>query len=466
MNLLTTFKNYCQEELIINEGEKILLGVSGGPDSLTMLDLFSQIRDDFNLQLYVFHLNHMFRKEAGAEAEFVATVCREYDVKVYIKKIDVPAMAAEKGLSPEEAAREARFNFMKDKAEELDVKKIALAHNRDDNIETILFHIFRGSALKGLTGINPVTEYGDLQIIHPLLDISSYEIEKYCQGLDYKPRRDPSNKETVYVRNKIRHKIIPYIEEEINPGFKDVIVRMAGILKEDEEFLATQAAEEMEKALIDRFENRIVLSIDYMQNLSVVIRRRIIQQVINDLQGQIVDLYYEHLNTADEFIKSGNTGKKIDLPEEIILKRVYNRLIIKQGSFERKKYNYELQLNIPGEVRTPQNRTIKTEIINKSTDWLKLAVKSGICLCDYQKVGQPLYVRTRRNGDEFQPLGMQGMKKLKDYFIDEKINPRKRDKTPLIVDNKQRIIWITEMRMNDKFRVTDKTEEIVKISIT
>ncbi len=461
MSLLEKFRSYCQNNKLIKKEDRVLLGVSGGPDSLAMLDLFSRIQDEFNLQLYVFHLNHMFREEAAQEAAFVAETCKKYKIEAFIRKIDVPALIRNEGLSPEEAARKARFQFMEEKSDELDVKKIALGHNRDDQVETVLLHLCRGSALKGLTGINPLTYYKDKFIIHPLLDISSYKIEEYCKKRGLEPCRDTSNEKTIYTRNKIRHKVIPYIEGEINPGFKDVIIRMAGILREEEDFLEQIAAQKMQEAIIHKKSNKIILSVKYLRELAVVIRRRVIQNIINKLCGEVTDLYYEHLSNIDVFIREANTGKEICLPHGIRMRRVYNKLIIQKGEFENEKHNYNFKLKVPGEVNLPDNSKIKTKLMKKDAQWLQKAVKENTCLCDYDKIREPLFVRTRKPGDKIQPLGMKGIKKLKDFFIDEKVLPEKRDNIPLIVDDPGRIIWIAGMRMNDKFKVTDETENII-----
>lgn len=463
MDLIDKFKDYIKNESLIEADDSILLGVSGGPDSLTMLDLFNRIKDDFNFELVVFHLNHKFRDEATEEAEFVAGVCNKLQIRAIIEEFDVPSLVEKEGLSPEEAARQVRFNKMRNHAADLNVKKVALAHNKDDLVETIFLNIFRGTGLKGLAGIYPVNEMDGLKFIHPLLNMYRQEIENYCQFRNLEPRYDPTNEETIYTRNKIRHDVIPYVEKEINSGLKDVMYQMSSIVREENEFLAQQADKSLADVTIEQDKARIVLSLSGLREMAGVLRRRVIQKVIYSLKEKSVDLYYDHFRAIETLICDSTTGKKLDLPDEIKVKRTYNRIIFRQGKFSPPLHNYSFKLEVPGAVKLPASKCIRTEVGNKEQNWQARAGKAEICFCDAVKVALPLKVRNRRNGDRFCPLGMKGVKKVKDFFIDEKIPNIKRDRVPIVIDNQGRIIWIAGMRMDDRFKVTEKTEEIIKL---
>ncbi len=463
MELINKFKTYIKSKSLIEADDSILLGVSGGPDSLTMLDLFDRIRHNFNLEIVVFHLNHKFRNEAEEEAEFVAEFCSKLRIKAIIEEFDVPSLVEDEGLSPEEAARQVRFDRMKKQADNLNIKKIALAHNKNDLVETIFLHIFRGTGLKGLSGIDPVNEVSGFKFIHPLLNIYRQEIEDYCQYRGLKPRHDPTNEKTIYTRNKIRHDIIPYIEREINPGLKNVMYQMSNIVREENEFLDQQADKELKEIVIKQKKFKIVLSLSGLKEISAVLRRRIIQKVIYRLKEENVDLYYEHFKAVEVLIFDGTTGKKLDLPDNIKVKRVYDRIIFQRGEFSRALNNYSLELEVPGSVELPDNRKLIAECGKKESDWQLQARKEKICFCDAVKVNLPLKVRNRRDGDRFCPLGMEGLKKIKDFFIDEKIPRVKRDSIPIIIDNEGKIIWIAGMRIDDRFKVTAKTENIIKL---
>ena len=466
LTVLNKLKSYLNYESLVENGDKILLGVSGGPDSLAMLDLFYRIRESFNLELIVFHLNHCFREEATSEAKFVEQICNEYDIKVFIEKCDVPQIAKQKGLSSEEAAREVRLDFMTEKASQLNVDKIALAHHKDDLVETIFLNLVRGSGLKGLSGISPCTEIRQFKIIHPLLSLYQEEIEDYCKERNLNPRRDPTNQQTIYTRNKVRHKIIPYIEQEINPSVKEVMVRMSNLIREEDDYLDKLAKKSLQNVIIDKNKDQFTLSLDGLKNLPPVIRRRVIRKSIYYVKNEPANLYYKHYQDIDELIMNGETGKMLDLPDEIKVKRLYDKIIIKKGDFINFDAQYCYVLKFPEKKVLPGNKIIETDFLSEDMyQWKDEAIKDNTCLFDFDKVSLPLKVRNRRNGDKFKPLGMKGIKKLKDFFIDEKIPRNKREKIPIIVDGNNIIVWIASLRMNEDFKITGNTKVIGRIKL-
>ncbi|MFW6381630.1 MAG: tRNA lysidine(34) synthetase TilS [Bacillota bacterium] len=463
MDLLDRFKKYLKTESLIKQGDSVLLGVSGGPDSLAMMDLFTRLACQLELELTVFHLNHQFRREADAEAEFVGNISREYGLKAVIKSHDVPDFARKQGLSPEEAAREIRFRFLLETAEQQGADRIALAHNRDDLVETVLMNIFRGTGMTGLTGILPEVKIEGKQVIHPLLAIDRSQIEDYCSFRQLSPRLDPTNRETIYTRNKIRHEVIPYIEKEINPGVRGVIASMASIIREQEEFLDRQAELALDRVLLEKSKGQLQLDLDQLQKITPALRKRIIQKAIILVRGDRLDLYSEHLEGIEDLVKAGSTANRLDLPESLDVYRDYEQLIISQGSVKEPIEDYKYFLEVPGTIEVPGSKEIKAQVFAKNNQWKQLATGDNICLCDCTQVTLPLIVRNRRPGDRFKPLGMRGSKKLKDFFIDEKIPVYKRDKIPLVTDNRGNIIWIAGMRLDDRFKVKKETTYILKL---
>lgn len=465
MEIYNRFKKFVKKKNLIKEGDKFLLGVSGGPDSLTMFFLFLQLSREFELDFSVFHLNHLFRKEASDEAEFVRRLCNDHDVNCFIKKFDVPFFAEEKSLSFEQAARQIRMQFLFSRAKKIKTKKIALAHNKDDLVETVFLHMIRGSALSGLTGIEPLTEIGDFQITHPLLSISRADIEAYCKEKNLKPRRDQSNQETVYTRNKIRHKIIPYIEDEINPSVKDVVARMASLIKEENDFLENLSREKLKEVLIKREKNRVILSLEKLSGISKVIKRRLLFNTIYSIKDERADIYFKHYQEIKKLFEKGATGNSIDLPGKITIKRSYKRLIIQKGERSSPIANFLVEMNIPGLSSFADGKKIISKVIFKDDNWNNRAQKRYKCLIDFKNVEFPLYIRNRREGDRFKPLGMDGYKKIKDFFIDEKVKKTKRDRIPIIVDNNGIIVWIVGFRIDDRVKVCQNTEKIIEITL-
>ena len=465
MKVYDKFMHFIEKEELIFEKDKILLGVSGGPDSLTMFDLFLKLSSEKNIEIAVFHLNHLFREKAGKEAQFVKKVCNNYNVNCYLEEFNVPNFAKENNLSSEQAARKIRMNFLFSYIEDLNFDKISLAHNKNDLVETVFLNMFRGCSLSGLSGIKAKSIIDNYEIIHPLLAISRDEIENYCKKEKLNPRHDESNEETIYTRNKIRHNIIPYIEEEINPSLKDVIMRMAGLIKEDDDYLDKLAEKKFSDIVLEKINRKIILDFAEFNKLDEVLKRRIMFNSIYKLKEVKADIYFKHYKELKKLFSKNANNKKIDLPGEIQVKKEYEKLIIKRGNFEERVKNYSKKIELNSKVELPYNYKLKSEKVKKYNNWKKDAAKSENCLIDFDKLNFPLKVRNRRPGDRFVPLGLNGSKKIKDYFIDKKVKLTKRDKIPLVVDDNGVIIWIVGYHINEKVKVTKKTTNILKLSL-
>ena len=333
MKVYDKFNNFIEKKELVFAGDKILLGVSGGPDSLTMLDLFFELSSEKNIEIAVFHLNHLFRKEAAKEAQFVKKMCNDYGIDCYLEEFNIPDFAKENSLSSEQAARKIRMDFLFSYIEKLNFDKVALAHNKNDLIETVFLNMFRGCSLSGLGGIEAKSLVKDNLIIHPLLSISRNEIESYCQQEDLNPCYDQSNEETIYTRNKIRHKIIPYIEKEINPSLKDVMIRMTNLIKEEDDYLDKLAQNFYSEIVLKEGNEEIIIDYCQFKNLDEVMKRRIFFNTIYKLKEIKADIYLKHYKEIKKILNKKN-NKKIDLPGSIKVKKEYNKLIIKKGNFE------------------------------------------------------------------------------------------------------------------------------------
>ena len=465
MDIYEEFKNFIKGQELLVKNDRLLLGVSGGPDSLTMLDLFHRLSLKLEIELFVFHLNHMFRKEAASEADFVRDLCYDYDIDCFIEKFDVPSYAEKHSLSSEQAARKIRMELLFERAQKLNLKKIALAHNKDDLVETVFLNMFRGCSLPGLTGIEAFSEIDNYEIIHPLLSISRNEIENYCIMKNLNPRRDKSNEKNIYTRNKIRNDIIPYIEKEINPSLKNVVARMASTLKEENDFLKKLSREKYEYILIKEGKNRTVLSLEKLMNLSEVLKRRILFYAIYSLKEKKADIYFKHYKEISKLFNQSTSSKTIDLPGDITIKREYEKLIIQKGKIDDIVNDYLFEVNIPGLTKLPFEMSINTRILEKYEGWQEDASKNNIALIDIEKVALPLKIRNRKNGDKFKPLGMNGYKKIKDFFIDEKVIQQRRDKIPLVIDNNGVIVWVAGFRIDDRIKIDNKTKKIIEITL-
>lgn len=467
MDLIERFADFLDEKSLIKEGDRILLAVSGGPDSLTMLDLFHRLSAQRSLSILVFHLNHGFRQSADCDQKFVKKFCQKIGVNVIIKKSDVPAAAKEGGLTPEEAGRRERLKYMKQIIQKRNFDKAALAHNRDDLVETVLFNLFRGTGLRGLKGISSQSEIRGLKIIHPLLFCWREEIEKYCSFRELQPVMDPTNRESDYSRNKIRNRVIPYLEKEINPGLKKVVFNTAEIMEDIDNYLYQKQREVKDRVIAEERTDRVILDLNQLKSLHPVIRYRIIRDSIEKVKGASGDVYYEHYSAVDDLIFNLPTGKKLDLKGNIEVKKQYDSLIIVKESASVYNEKYSFKLNIPGETEVPGDKKIAVKFF-KGQDPTRMPDfgSSNICYCDFHTLSLPLVVRNRRRGDRIQLLGMEGRKKIKDFFIDHKIPVPERDLIPLIVDNEGEIIWIAGWRMNERCKVKPDSKTIIKFILS
>lgn len=465
MDFFSEFKEYIKRESLVTRGDHLLLGVSGGPDSLSMLDLFNRLKDELELKLVVFHLNHCFRQQAEHEAEFVENFCRERRLKIECRKVDVPAVASENGLSPEEAARNVRLDLIKKIMGKHQLQRACLAHNRDDLVETVLFNLFRGTGLRGLKGIEPVSRIRGIRIVHPLLRFTRDMIEEYCQFRGLNPVRDASNEQSLYTRNIIRNQLLPLIEQEINPAVKQAVFRMSSIIGDIDAFLEKQTDEAKKQVIISEKDGKYELALSRLRELSSVIRRRLVHDIYSELVGEPDDFYFKHYQAVDELILNSETGKRLSL-QDIHFIRVYEKLIITDKKPALGSAEYCFQLSLPDKVSLPGGNTLMIKVASRrEIELQKFFGQSHICCCDYEKIKFPLKVRNRRNGDKIKPLGMEGHRKVKDILIDKKIPVFTRDLIPLVVDNQDNIIWIAGIQMNDRFKVKPETERILIIKL-
>lgn len=307
--VMETIKKYN----LINSKDKIVLGVSGGPDSIAMLDILRQIKDEINFEMYVAHINHNIRgKEADADEEYVKKYCEKYNIKCFSKKIDVPTIAQDKKIGTEEAGREVRYNYFEEVLIETKSNKIAIAHNKNDKVETIIMHILRGSGISGLKGIEPKR---DEKYIRPLIECDRTEIEKYCEDNKLNPRIDKTNFENEYTRNKIRNIVIPYIKQEFNPNIIETITRLSDVIASEDRYIEDTSIVEYKKICILESTDKIELKLKEFNKLDKVIQNRIILLSVRKIFGSTQGI--EKVNLED-IIKlcNNNIGNKFLKPNK------------------------------------------------------------------------------------------------------------------------------------------------------
>ncbi|MCI8654730.1 MAG: tRNA lysidine(34) synthetase TilS [Clostridia bacterium] len=301
-----------QKYNLIQPNDKVVLGVSGGPDSLFMLYILNKLKEQLKFNIIVAHVNHMIRAEANAEEEFVKKFCQKIDIEFYSKRIDVEKYANNNRIGTEEAGRKVRYDFFEEILEKTSSNKIAIAHNKNDKVETIIMHLLRGSGISGLQGIEPIKNN---KIIRPIIQIERSEIENYCEQNQLEPRIDKSNFENKYTRNKIRNVVIPYIKEEFNPNIIETVTRLSEIITEENQYLEKQTEEAYQQILIEEKENQIRLKLKEFNNLERVIKNRIILYTITRLRGTCIGIEKIHIEDIIKLCQN-NIGNKYLTPNK------------------------------------------------------------------------------------------------------------------------------------------------------
>lgn len=307
--VIETIKKYE----LIQAKDKIVLGVSGGPDSITMLDILRQIREEFDFEIVVAHINHMIRKEAIQDEEYVKKYCEKNNIKCFVKRIDVIDIANNKKIGTEEAGRLVRYEFFDEVLKQTGSNKIAIAHNKNDKVETIIMHVLRGSGLSGIKGIEPIRG----NIIRPLIECEREEIEKYCDENRLEPRIDKTNFENDYTRNKIRNIVIPYIEKELNPNIIETIDRLSEVVKKEDRYLEKVALDVYDKILIKQEPGQIMLELKGFNEQDEVIKSRIILYSVKKLFGSSQGIEKIHINDIIKLCNN-NIGNKYLTPNKKI----------------------------------------------------------------------------------------------------------------------------------------------------
>lgn len=424
-------KNTIEERKLLRKGDTVLVGLSGGADSVCLTHILNTLKDELGIRIISAHLNHNIRgAEALRDARFAAEFSKSLDIFCEQKSMKIRDIAKEKGISEETAGREARYEFFNEAAAKHGCTKIATAHNRNDNAETVLMNFMRGSSLAGLAGI----PYNRGEIIRPLLDVTRAEIEEYCRlnGLTYVT--DSTNETDNYTRNKIRHLLIPMIEDNFNPNFINTVSKNSSLIGSDEEFIADCA-----NAKYAELVNNKRVKIKDLLKCRAAVSRRLVRRMIADV-SDLRDVSSDFSERVIKLVKTGKTGSSITLPYHVEARIEYEYLVIDKEACKT-EYEYSLPLN--------QDICIKEAGITIRAEHAEKRENDGAQYFSGVNADN-LTVRSRRRGDIFYPSGMRGRKKIKDYFINEKIPRQKRETVPIITSGDD-IIYVVPYRRDERF---------------
>lgn len=453
--------NYIIDNNMIEDGDKVMVALSGGPDSVCLLHILYRLKDRFNIKLYAAHLNHCLRGvEADSDEQYAKELCHKLEIKFFSKKVDVEKYAEENGISCEVAGRQVRYSFFEEVKNKEGINKIALAHNANDQAETVLLRIMRGCGVDGLCGIRPVR---DKVFIRPILGIERCDIESYCNNNNLNPHIDKTNLENIYTRNKVRLDLIPYLRDTFNKDIIGSLNRLAYTMQGEYELLDEISEQYYEKYCYKEDNKVIIKEKVFSENKNLV--ARIVRMAYCKLKGNMYNMEKCHVLNVMDLSKSG-TGKYTMLPNDIIAYNNYGDIYIcESGDFHNhsdnnidKKFILEI-----GNEYSIEDMKISLEIVSNDNKQIWSSGQYEKCF-DYDNIKEKIILRYRREGDIFNPLGMRGNKLLKKVFIDMKIPRSIRQQVPLICFDED-IAWIVGYNVCDKYKVTKNTKKVLKIKI-
>jgi tRNA(Ile)-lysidine synthase len=451
-----------QERQLLENGKHIMVGVSGGADSVALLHALADIRaDNHLLEISVAHLNHGIRSEAADDAAFVEELCRNMAVPFYTEKIDVPKLANAKGLSIEMAAREARYTFFAQTCAKCGAVAVATAHTLNDQAETVLLKLCRGAGSGGLDGIEWSTIIGNVRVIRPMLNISRHEVEEYLTQIAAHWRTDATNADTAMQRNFVRHKIIPLLHE-LNPAVNNAISRTAEILHEDNSYMDSQARLHLEKLRsrnLEEIERRALL------RLHPAILRRVIRLILKDAGIPTQQIGFKSIENIVRMLEDNNGSCQIVLSPQTKLIREYDKVRITRNK-DNEVTITDTRITIPGTTELP---TIGLRVTTEYQTGFDRKPPYGVGIYPASAVihlppDSTLKVRSWIPGDRMSPIGMQGTRKIQDIFCDAKIPASRRELIPLfIVDNE--IVWIPGYRISRHYAMPDQSAKGLRITV-
>jgi tRNA(Ile)-lysidine synthase len=458
------FKDFINKNNLLDNCKSLLLGVSGGPDSLAMLNLFCNLSKELNIEIAAAHLDHNFRKESAAEADFVEKFVEKKGIKLFRKSENLPVIIKKKNISAEAAARKIRFDFFRNIIEKYNYDGLALAHHRDDQAETILLNLFRGTGLKGLSGIQAKVVIQKLNVIHPMLSFSKKEILNYCQKHKLEPCFDSSNEQSIYSRNIIRNEIFPIVENKINDKAREVISRNSKIIAAENEFLEKLTIQKYEEIFKEKNDDRIIIDFDKLKKINQVLQRRLYRFIYNKLNDNLDDLYFDHILEIEKLISNQQTGRGIDIASGIRVEISYSNLIFfKKNNRQTNTVFQPKEIEIEETIKINEIYSIYSNILRKKE--FSFNENPRQAAFDFDKLKSPLKIRSRNPGDMLVPLGMSGHKKVKDILIDEKVPKNLRKNVPIITDADDNIIWLAPYRISDDYKITEKTNKVLILKL-
>ena len=438
--------SFMKKHRMIRKNSTVLVGVSGGPDSIALLHFYHSIKEKWGLRIIAVTVDHQLRGDGSVQdVTYVKNVCAQWNIQVIAATVDVKSYKKKFRLSTQMAARALRYNVFEQKMKEYNGDYLALGHHGDDQVETMLMEWMRQASSTSVLGVPPKRSFVNGFIVRPFLCVTKTDIFDYCNKHKLNPRKDPSNDDTTYTRNYIRKHLIPFMKRK-NPNIHHTMQRLSETLQEDEAYIQKQAKKMIKTVVTFNDEKR---SVSFNQKTFITypisLQRRAYHLILNYLYHRIPDhLTYVHEEIFFDMLHTEQSNMEVDFPQQLKVEKVYEKMYLYFTNKKTSIFPFESKLEVPGRQMLPNGQLL-------SLTYTNTFYKGDECtyLCSLDAITLPLTVRTRKDGDRMRILGLNGSKKIKDILIDEKIPPKKRDELLLITDAKDQVLWILGLKKGE-----------------
>ncbi len=454
--LMKVVEQTIRRHAMLAPGDTVLVALSGGPDSVCLLDVLAQLRQSYSLTICAAHFNHKLREAADADARFAEQLAREMGFAFMTSSADVGDFAKEHKLSIEAAGRKLRYEFLRRSAMTVGAQKVAVGHTASDQAETVLMRLLRGTGPEGLAGIPPVRALADSQgplVIRPLINVWRSEVMEHARSRNLEFRIDATNELPDFLRNKIRLELLPHLEREYNPQVKERLAATASSLALENDFLSNETRLLKDEITAEKGPGWAIFYADTLGKFHPALRKRVIGLLVSDCRPDGPMLESLHYDGADALICAGRGT--LELPAGMRLEISEGLGLVSSTEAKRAAVKEAFQVKLDGETHIPQlSLVVRTKALPDVSAPMRLA---RMCTptrqyFDLESVRLPLQIRSRRPGDSFNPLGSEGTSKLKDFFIDKKVPRFLRDHVPLLLSD-GRIMWVMGYAMDRRFKL-------------
>jgi tRNA(Ile)-lysidine synthase len=472
--LLARIRTTIRANRMLDAGDSVLVALSGGPDSVALLHVLLALVPEFGFRIGVAHLDHQLRSpRSQADAQFAAAMAKRLGLACFLDQADVMTQARQDRLSIEDAARRARHGFLNSVAQRESFEKIALGHHKDDNAETVLLQMIRGAGTAGLKAMPPV---GPGRIIRPLIDVCRQQLMAFLTASRLSWVTDDSNADPRFLRNRVRHRLLPLLKAEFNPGIVDTLQRSARIVTEMEDWMALETDRVFADIAFRVGPQTTALTLPGLTRLPVALQRRVIRKSVAAVKGSLQRIGWDHVEAVCRLATRNSSRGAIHLPDRILVQRRADALVFSREAVSLRRLSTQKtsRPEVHRFIEAPGTR-VETLAVPETQMRLRLCrleasaiqdLASGpaIAFLDMDGLRFPLELRSLRPGDRFVPLGLDGSQKVRRFFIHHKIAPPVRDRALVLVSAGE-IVWLVGHRIDHRFRVTGQTRNVLKIEV-